>query len=501
MLRFCREKTIKRTITQRVEGVEKSFYNRFIRNKPLKPMGAKGNNQKSYACYEELPYLRVTEESSVVSIYKRLHAQKHLPIEQRSFIVHIPVPNTKTGIRKSLKVIDRTTAVRKAEDMVADIKLDIRQGVSVIGKAVEEVVREFLQMKRNKIRGENEGKKDHIRRTITYRTYLRIAGKLNNYVTPFLGKRTDIKSVKIFKFDNEWLDWRLANNKRKELGKPKPVTLYNEMILLREFWKWGIKNGYVVGDISNLPFDNEVEDYESDDKCVRDTWEKHEWDSFKAKMPHWLKEQEGKSDEQYWDSYVAYQMLFVFSNSGLRMGEAMKLKREDIKIHQIEGSSIEWQNGELLAFIQVHKSNKTGAREVNTLSGKFIKRVLDKSKFKKKNDYVFCHLDGTPFSVKQFRTQFESMTEYTNEDERWNKRFVPYSLRSLYATTRLQNGTNTYDLCKNMGTGEQYLKKHYSKYMTRNNTGELIKVRPNLGIMGKVIEGYDFVLEDELLVG
>ena len=208
-------------------------------------MGAKGNNQKSYACYEELPYLRVTEESSVVSIYKRLHAQKHLPIEQRSFIVHIPVPNTKTGIRKSLKVIDRTTAVRKAEDMVADIKLDIRQGVSVIGKAVEEVVREFLQMKRNKIRGENEGKKDHIRRTITYRTYLRIAGKLNNYVTPFLGKRTDIKSVKIFKFDNEWLDWRLVNNKRKELGKPKPVTLYNEMILLREFWKWGIKNNLV----------------------------------------------------------------------------------------------------------------------------------------------------------------------------------------------------------------------------------------------------------------
>ena len=137
-------------------------------------MGAKGNNQKSYVCYEELPYLRVTEESSVVSIYKRIHAQKHLPIEQRSFIVHIPVPNTKTGIRKSLKVIDRTTAVRKAEDMVADIKLDIRQGVSVIGKAVEEVVREFLQMKRNKIRGENEGKKDHIRRTITYRTYLRI---------------------------------------------------------------------------------------------------------------------------------------------------------------------------------------------------------------------------------------------------------------------------------------------------------------------------------------
>ena len=90
------------------------------------------------------------------------------------------------------------------------------------------------------------------------------------------------------------------------------------------------------------------------------------------------------------------------------------------------------------------------------------------------------------------------MTEFTNEDERWNKRFVPYSLRSLYATSRLQNGNNTYDLCKNMGTGEQYLKKHYSKYMTRLSLGELIKVRSNYGI--EVSEGNDFVLEDEVLV-
>ena len=193
-------------------------------------------------------------------------------------------------------------------------------------------------------------------------------------------------------------------------------------------------------------------------------------------------------------------MLFIFSNSGLRMGEAVKLKRGDVKILPIKRSEIKWQVGELVSRIQVHKSNKTGAREVNCQAGKYFKRVMDKSKFKKKSDYIFCHLDGTPFSVKQFRTQFESMTEFTNEDERWNKRFVPYSLRSLYATSRLQNGNNTYDLCKNMGTGEQYLKKHYSKYMTRLSVGELIKVRKNYGI--EVVEGNDFVLGDEeLLVG
>ena len=44
--------------------------------------------------------------------------------------------------------------------MVGEIRDDIRQGVSVIGKPVEEVVREFHQIKSNKIRGFDEGKKN-----------------------------------------------------------------------------------------------------------------------------------------------------------------------------------------------------------------------------------------------------------------------------------------------------------------------------------------------------
>ena len=126
---------------------------------------------------------------------------------------------------------------------------------------------------------------------------------------------------------------------------------------------------------------------------------------------------------------------------------------------------------------------------------------MDKSKFKKKSDYIFCHLDGTPFSVKQFRTQFESMTLYSNEDERWGKHFVPYSIRSFYATTRLQNGTSTYALCKNMGMTEPYLRKHYSKYMNRLATDELLKVNRNLGIKGKVFDGDDFIIKDVELEG
>ena len=81
---------------------------------------------------------------------------------------------------------------------------------------------------------------------------------------------------------------------------------------------------------------------------------------------------------------------------------------------------------------------KTGERVVNSMGSDFAKRVYEKSKFKTKGDFLFCNLDGTAFTTKQFRKWFERMITYTNENERWGKRCVPYGIRHFYATIRLQ---------------------------------------------------------------
>ena len=73
----------------------------------------KGNNQNTYAFYEELPHLRVAPDAEVVSIYKRLDSQKSLPIEERVYQMRIPVPNT-NGVRKSLRIADRATAIQRS---------------------------------------------------------------------------------------------------------------------------------------------------------------------------------------------------------------------------------------------------------------------------------------------------------------------------------------------------------------------------------------------------
>ena len=77
------------------------------------------------------------------------------------------------------------------------------------------------------------------------------------------------------------------------------------------------------------------------------------------------------------------------------------------------------------------------------------------------------------------------------------KFFQLYSIRHFYATTRLQNGTTRSALCENMGVTEPYLRKHYSKYMTRLATADLMKVNKDIGLGGKIIpEGTDFVIPE-----
>ncbi len=154
-------------------------------------------------------------------------------------------------------------------------------------------------------------------------------------------------------------------------------------------------------------------------------------------------------------------------------------------------------NGKICCLVQVHPLIKTGAREVNAMGGEFAKRVWDKSSHKRKEDFLFCHLDGIAFTTSQFRKKFEKMISYTNENERWGKHFVPYSLRHLYATTRLHHGTSLTALCENIGVTENYLRKHNSKYLIHLATADLMKMDKDIGLGGKIIsEGNDFAIPE-----
>ena len=182
-------------------------------------MGSRGRNNKSFTLWEELN-LRVSNDVGKVAIYKKTHNPKrdriHLPVEERAYNIHIPVPNTKGGIRKSLRTPDRDTAIEIANELFIDVKVDLKSGNSIIPVPVDDVVEKFLLYKKSLIRGEWESKKEGGRKSITNQRYILIAGKLRNYLTGFLGKKTDARSIPYKKW-NGWEMWRKDNNKRKEI--------------------------------------------------------------------------------------------------------------------------------------------------------------------------------------------------------------------------------------------------------------------------------------------
>ena len=450
--------------------------------------GRRGAGASSVALWEELKHLKVEGASYCVSIYKRLDARIVAPLEERPYQVYIPVQGGK-GKRKSLRVTTRDEALVKAQQEVLELMVQLKQGVTINKVVVADVVAKFLRHKKSRVRDTWEGKEEAGRRSITKERWGLIEGKLRNYLVPFLGAKTDIRNIP----SNKWLEWEAWRREQTRHGKPKADTIANEMGIIREFWRWAMENSYIPL-APKLPFHDE--NLITDDKVRRDTWEAAEWSSFARKVREWLKAMETKPPEEYWNAFVAYQMLFFLANSGMRPGELVKVKRKDIRFYKREGVPT---HKSLCALVQVHKSTKTGAREVNAMGGVFARRVWEKSNHKKKEDFLFCHLDGRQFSTKDFWKEFNRMTTFTREDERWGKHFVPYSLRHLYATTRLQNGTSKEALCKNMGCGETYLRKHYSHYLARLATADLMVMRKDIGLGGEMLkDGDDFALVDEV---
>ena len=463
--------------------------------------GKRGGGSDHFALWEELKYLKVEATGKPVAIYKRLDAQPHLTLEERNYYAHFPIRGTR-GKRKSLLVTTRQEAEIRAQEEVVSMRVQLQQGVTLVKTTVETVVEKFLRHKASRVRDGSQGKQEAGKNTITNARYGLIRGKLENYLVPFLGAKTDVKGIPKTKWAG-WEDWRRLNGVTGV--RPKGDTIANEMGIIRECWKWGMEQG-LIPHSPYLPF----HDYNlaTDDKVRRDTWEMSEWNAFKVRVRAWLKEQQNVkqfSEDHYWDCFVAYQMLFFLANNGMRTGELVKIKRKDIKffdrnIDDLRGHKFK---KELMCLVQVPANTKTGAREVNSMGGVFAMRVYEKSFHQKKTDYLFQHLDGSPFTTKQFWTKFKDILQFTDEEARLGKHFVPYSLRHFYATTRIQNGTPYDILCRNMGVDNKYLRKHYDHSTNRQFTRELTRIKPQgVSLGGRLLKegedyGRDFVVTDE----
>ena len=128
--------------------------------------------------------------------------------------------------------------------MFLEVKVQLKQGGSVLALPVSDLVDRFLRYKKTRIRGEWESKQDAGLRSITQERYGLIEGKLRNYLVPFLGAKTDARGVPFSKW-KQWEEWRYLHNSRST-SRPKAITIQNEMGMIRECWKWAMENSLIA---------------------------------------------------------------------------------------------------------------------------------------------------------------------------------------------------------------------------------------------------------------
>jgi len=470
-------------------------------------MGKRGEGEgTTFEMWEELPnYLRVTPDAEPPYIYKRVDSEKNKRPEDKRYHVTVPIPPNDegrtygNGVRKSLKTADRDRAISKVEELVLDLKSDLRNNTEVMKVTVKSFIADFLKWKKKYIRDESEGKSDAGQRSIVQGRWDTTETKLRRYFASFIGENMDIKKVSYKRFDKDWEIWRKEPSQLTTTKGQKPAqsTIKMEMSILREIWGWGQKYNYISqGQIKPFEGINLIQD----SKTRRDTWTIREWETFKASVKGWRdsKIQNGSPD-LIWDTFVGLNLFFLLADSGLRTGELFKLKWKDISYTNLSKPySEDHKTG---VYISVPNNTKTGYRLTFSNAGDFLKRIQKKSKFTTKNDYVVTHLDGKKWTTRQFREDiFYSMTAYTDEDNKLGKKLKPYALRHLYATTRLLNGTKKGRVADNMGCEIKQIEKHYSHEIEQADqyAAELLRYKhqDSSEIIGEEVNATDMVWQN-----
>jgi len=288
-------------------------------------------------------------------------------------------------------------------------------------------------------------------------------GRAKLYWFPYFGNYK-IEEITESIIDDYW-PWRknyYKDNPEKLKGNvkedPAAQSLKMEKTAIQEILDYAHRRGY----IRVVPKINFNPRTKSENRA---TFTEDEYGKLTMNLQLWAFE-DAKTSDSYQRQMICNLVMFL-ANTGIRPSEYYKIKWKDITIHN--------QNGIKLLYISVPDNTKTGRRIVVGLPETYtcFESIKSFSKYTKENDYVFTNYDGTSMKnwTKTYKSKLEEWKLYL--DDEGNPR-PPYSLRHYYATQRLLEGVQVYDLAKNMGTSVKQIENHYGHVLATQKTNELI---------------------------
>ena len=308
----------------------------------------------------------------------------------------------------------------------------------------------------------------------------------NRYFLPYFGKYL-LNDITPDVVDGYWgwrkSYWKEGGAGEKERGKhgnaketPSAKTLKMEQSAIRQI----LHNAHERRMLTFLPT---VKVPEKDRRATerRPSFDDTEYNVLTTQLYHWSRGTgQWKSDKLH-DLHKRQRMMLRFlvlfmANTGLRVGEAMQMRWEDVKefVDTDDETKLE---------IRVRADTKKGVtRQVISQppAVRYLAEIRNVSEYTDLQDFVFCANKGSRLSDPN-KTFKKFMTEVPYKDRELgilcdadgNRRTLT-SLRHFYATKRLELNDTKLDLvAQNMGTSIIQLQNHYLHSDHKRRSAEL----------------------------
>ena len=419
-------------------------------------------------------------------------------VDHRNFYCRIKLPKADRYKTYSLKTADIGAARDRAFDHDADVRFRIKHDVPVFNRPFREVAKEYLAAQ------EARAKRGEISAARPKKLKAVIEGALDSYVG----------STQIHLIGDElwggYPAWRRENgagrNRRngvrevsaavaEELAardaaarikalqsrgilrgrslESKPAaspegktvafisdsTIRFEMSIFGAVMSYAIKKRYV-------PASQRFDERPKLKTMRRDEFTVEEYRKLHSAGRAWIKA--ATKPSSVWYRTVAYNMILIACNTGMRPAELKNLRWRDIMpAKDREGREI------FVLFVQGKgKSRKLVAPQS---VGEYLERIRAISNATAPDDRVFTTTTGAPAKSLYKHLIEDVLTEAGLREGAHGVPRSTYCFRHTYATFRLQEGVDVYFLAEQMGTSVKMIEDHYGHVNTIKHADRVLQ--------------------------
>lgn len=395
------------------------------------------------------------------------------------YFVRIYDAKAKKVFSKSLGTTNRLEAMHLAEQIYVETKGRLGKGVTLKSITTKELISIYLKQRFSE-------RSDIPHHGITTGSYDNLIKKLRyweQYISAHKHTYTKLESIppELGKHFAEWISKqpKKAYTDRTERSRE---TINSIVGAVKKMYKdVAIEEKYIT--LAEMPiFKNLKVNREIAHK--RDVLEREEYEAIcKWMNTRWCREKGINELEMVKRRCFALYFSIQY-NLGTRNKEQLGIRWRDIST--IKTDTPENQRINRSVFIPTENSKTGRSRYIVSPIATKIER-LQKWYRKlgiewKPDDYVFINLaktkrgTNTPYGQPAMEKRLKAVLEGSEKDGVWQsegRNITQYSARHYYATDRLREGVNIYDLAVNMGTSVQYLASTYSHLTALMKSEEL----------------------------